>query len=39
MVKEYIKINLASPAKILNWTERMLPNNKLVGEIKKSVCK
>jgi hypothetical protein len=37
MIKEYIKINIASPAKILSWTERLLPNNKLVGEVTKSV--
>nr|AEW13012.1 RNA polymerase beta' subunit [Strombomonas acuminata] len=36
MIKEYIKINLASPTKILSWTERLLPNNKLIGEVSKS---
>nr|YP_010700492.1 RNA polymerase subunit beta' [Strombomonas costata]WCH63630.1 RNA polymerase subunit beta' [Strombomonas costata] len=36
MIKEYIKINIASPSKILSWTERLLPNNKLVGEITKA---
>lgn len=37
MTRKYIKINLASPQKILTWTERLLPNNKLVGEISKSM--
>lgn len=36
-MKEYIKINLASPKKILEWTERPLPNGELVGEIKKAM--
>lgn len=36
-MKEHIKINLASPQKILEWTERSLPNGKLIGEITKSV--
>nr|YP_009503400.1 RNA polymerase beta' subunit [Euglena clara]AXA45458.1 RNA polymerase beta' subunit [Euglena clara] len=35
-MKEYIKIGLASPRKILNWTERALPNGELIGEIYKS---
>nr|AKL79026.1 RNA polymerase beta' subunit [Euglena viridis] len=34
-MKEYIKINIASPQKILNWTERPLPNGELIGEITK----
>lgn len=38
-MKEYIKINLASPQKILKWTERLLPNGKLIGEISKSLRK
>lgn len=37
MVKNYIKIKLASPKKILTWTERILPNGKPIGEIKKAV--
>lgn len=37
MIKEYVTIKIASPKKILSWTERMLPNGKLVGEISKSV--
>jgi DNA-directed RNA polymerase subunit beta' len=37
MVKDFIKINLASPEKILKWSERLLPNGKLVGEIKTSM--
>lgn len=36
-MKEYIKINIASPLKILQWTERLLPDGKLTGEIKKSM--
>lgn len=36
-MKEYIKINIASPQKILKWTERLLPNGKLIGEIQKSL--
>nr|YP_009145447.1 RNA polymerase beta' subunit [Monomorphina parapyrum]AKL78920.1 RNA polymerase beta' subunit [Monomorphina parapyrum] len=35
-MKQYIKINLASPKNILEWTERILPNGKLIGEITKS---
>jgi hypothetical protein len=35
MIKEFLKINLASHEKILKWTERLLPNGKLVGEITK----
>lgn len=35
MFKEHIRIRLASPKDILSWTERLLPNNKLIGEIKK----
>lgn len=34
-MKEYIKIDIASPQKILYWTERILPNGKLIGEITK----
>jgi hypothetical protein len=32
-MKDYIKINVASPKKILSWVERVLPNGKLVGEV------
>lgn len=35
MVKKYIKINLASPKKVLKWTERSLPNGDFVGQIIK----
>ncbi len=35
-MKEYIKINIASPQKVLEWTERALPDGKLLGEITKS---
>lgn len=37
MIKEYFQTKIASPEKILIWTERLLPNGKLIGEIKKSV--
>lgn len=33
-MKEYIKINIASPYLILKWTERVLPNGVFVGEVK-----
>lgn len=36
-MKECVKINIASPKKILGWTERSLPNGELIGEIKKPV--
>ena len=32
---DYIKINLASPDKIRQWGQRILPNNQIVGEVKK----
>ena len=32
---DYVKINLASPARIREWGERRLPNGQLVGEITK----
>jgi hypothetical protein len=32
-MKDYIKMNIASPKKILSWTERALPNGKLVGKV------
>ena len=39
MIKEYIKINLASPQKILSWSERLLPTKgNLIGEVKKAMC-
>lgn len=34
-MKDFIKINIASPTKILEWTERALPNGELIGEITK----
>lgn len=37
MIREYFQIKITSPEKILTWTERLLPNGKLVGEITKSV--
>ena len=32
---DYVKINLASPSRILSWGERTLPNGELVGEVVK----
>lgn len=36
-MKEHIKINIASPRKILEWTERILPDGKKIGEITQAV--
>lgn len=33
---DYIKIKLASPFRILQWANRMLPNGQFVGEVQKS---
>jgi DNA-directed RNA polymerase subunit beta' len=33
---DYIKIKLASPARILQWANRKLPNGQFVGEVQKS---
>ena len=33
---DYIKIKLASPLRILKWSNRQLPNGQFVGEIQKS---
>ena len=33
---DYIKIKLASPARILQWSNRKLPNGQYVGEVQKS---
>lgn len=33
---DYIKIKLASPLRILQWTNRRLPNGQFVGEVQKS---
>nr|WPV72431.1 beta' subunit of RNA polymerase [Navicula sp.]WPV72588.1 beta' subunit of RNA polymerase [Navicula sp.] len=33
---DYIKIKLASPARILQWSTRKLPNDQYVGEVQKS---
>ena len=33
--KDLIKINIVAPKKILSWTERVLPNGQLLGEITK----
>ena len=30
---DYVKINLASPARIRSWGERILPNGETVGEV------
>ena len=32
----YIKIKLASPVRILQWSQRRLPNGQFVGEVQKS---
>ena len=32
----YIKIKLASPFRILQWSQRKLPNGQLIGEVQKS---
>ena len=32
---DYIKINLASPERIREWGERILPNGQIVGEVTK----
>ena len=37
MNKNYIKINIAPPKKILQWTERSLPNRELIGKITKPI--
>ena len=33
---DYIKIKLASPFRILQWSNRKLPNGQFIGEVKKS---
>lgn len=37
MIKKYIRIRIASPKKILKWTERSLPNGELIGKLVKPV--
>ena len=32
---DYIKINLASPERIREWSERILPNGQIIGEVTK----
>jgi len=32
---DYIKINLASPTRIKEWGQRLLPNGQIIGEVKK----
>jgi DNA-directed RNA polymerase subunit beta' len=32
---DYIKINLASPERIREWGERILPNGQIIGEVFK----
>ena len=32
---DYIKINLASPKRIKEWGQRILPNGQIVGEVTK----
>jgi DNA-directed RNA polymerase subunit beta' len=36
MLKNYINAKIASPQKILSWSERSLYNGKLIGEVKNS---
>lgn len=36
-MKDYVIINVASPQRILSWTERSLPNGELVGMLTNSV--
>jgi len=33
---DYIKIKLASPIRILQWSHRRLPNGQFIGEVQKS---
>jgi DNA-directed RNA polymerase subunit beta' len=33
---DYIRINLASPKRIREWSERILPNGEIIGEVRKS---
>ena len=33
---DYIKIKLASPERIKEWSQRVLPNGQIIGEVKKS---
>ena len=33
---DYIKIKLASPTRIKQWGQRLLPNGQIVGEVQKS---
>ena len=34
---DYIQIQLASPKEIERWSQRVLPDNEIVGEINKTV--
>lgn len=36
-LNNFIKINIASPKRIINWVERVLPDGQRLGEITKSV--
>ena len=33
---DYIKIKLASPNRIKEWGQRVLPNGQVIGEVKKA---
>jgi len=35
-LESFLKIDIASPKSILTWTERNLPNGKIVGRILKA---
>lgn len=36
-LKNFLKIDIASPKSILNWTERNLPNDKIIGKVNKAL--
>nr|NP_075007.1 RNA polymerase beta' subunit [Euglena longa]P58131.1 RecName: Full=DNA-directed RNA polymerase subunit beta'; AltName: Full=PEP; AltName: Full=Plastid-encoded RNA polymerase subunit beta'; Short=RNA polymerase subunit beta' [Euglena longa]CAC24618.1 RNA polymerase subunit [Euglena longa] len=35
-MRDYVKINIASPKQILKWTERLTPKGKYIGKLKNS---
>lgn len=36
-MKTHVKVNIASPQRILEWTERILPDGLRIGEVTQSV--
>ena len=32
---DYLRINIASPKRIKSWSQRILPNGEIIGEISK----